>query len=245
MDYKNTYYPENRFGGFTDVDGTISFYTRINALIKADSTVLDIGCGRGEYKEDTVDIRRNLRILKGKCNKIIGIDIDDAARDNPFIDEFKLLQNTEWPVANETVDLCLCDNVIEHVHDVDKFFKEAHRVLKRGGYLCLRTPNIMSYFGLCSKTIFGKKHNKVLAKIQQNRKDKDIFPSFYRCNTKRKISRKYQQYNFDAVVYGYEAEPSYLSFSRIAYAIGVYHQRFAPDIFKVTLFGFGIKKGEQ
>lgn len=146
MDYKNIYYPESRFGGFTDVDGTIAFYTRVNALVKSDSTVLDIGCGRGEYKDDNVDVRRNLRVLKGKCKKVIGLDVNDTARDNPFIDEFKLLQNMEWPVANETVDLCLCDNVIEHVQDIDKFFKEAHRILKWEGLLMLAHPEYHELF---------------------------------------------------------------------------------------------------
>jgi SAM-dependent methyltransferase len=243
MDYKSIYYPESRFGGFTDIDGTIAFYTRVNALLTPDSTILDVGCGRGEnINDDNVGIRRNFRNLRGKCKKVIGIDVDYAARNNPFIDEFKLLQNIEWPLANETIDLCLCDNVIEHVKDIDKFFGEIRRVLKPEGYLCLRTPNILSYFGLCSKIIFPKKHPDALSKVQKDRKHQDIFPTFYRCNTKRKLSRKLKEYNFDAYVYGYEAEPSYLSFSRISYALGVWHQRFAPNAAKITLFGFGIKK---
>lgn len=37
------------------------------------------------------------------------------------------------------------------------------------------------------------------------------------------------------VVYRYEAEPSYLSFSKIAYWIGVLHQKVAPNILKRRL----------
>ena len=48
-----------------------------------------------------------------------------------------------------------------------------------------------------------------------------------------------RKYSFEGVVYGYEAEPSYLSFSKIAYWLGVMHQRFAPGILKPTLFAFG------
>jgi hypothetical protein len=48
---------------------------------------------------------------------------------------------------------------------------------------------------------------------------------------------------FECVVYGYEAEPAYLSFSKIAYFIGVLHQRFAPGFMKSAIFAFGkIKK---
>src|SRR2546422_991874 len=70
------HYPEVKFGGFTDVDGTIAFYTRVNALIGASSTVLDVGCGDGAYATDPVAIRRTVRVLKGRCRRVIGIDVD-------------------------------------------------------------------------------------------------------------------------------------------------------------------------
>jgi len=48
---------------------------------------------------------------------------------------------------------------------------------------------------------------------------------------------------FECVVYGYEAEPSYLSFSKIAYFWGVLHQKVSPGFMKPVIFAFGkIKK---
>jgi hypothetical protein len=47
-----------------------------------------------------------------------------------------------------------------------------------------------------------------------------------------------RRHGFDHVVYGYEAEPSYLHFSRLAYVLGVLHQRFAPGFLKPAIFGF-------
>jgi hypothetical protein len=49
---------------------------------------------------------------------------------------------------------------------------------------------------------------------------------------------------FECVVYGYEAEPSYLSFSKIAYSLGVLHQKFAPQFMKPCIFAFGRLKKE-
>jgi hypothetical protein len=43
----------------------------------------------------------------------------------------------------------------------------------------------------------------------------------------------------ECVVYGYEAEPSYLSFSKIAYLFGVIYQMVAPGFVKSTIFAFG------
>jgi hypothetical protein len=48
-----------------------------------------------------------------------------------------------------------------------------------------------------------------------------------------------RRHGFDHVVYGYEAEPGYLHFSRLAYALGVLHQKFAPRAISPALFAFG------
>ena len=39
------WFPEVGAGGFTSLDGTIEFYTRINALLMPGMTVLDFGGG--------------------------------------------------------------------------------------------------------------------------------------------------------------------------------------------------------
>src|SRR5262249_40689121 len=76
MNNKERFYPETRFGGFTGVDGTVAFFSRVNSLLEPSFVVLDVGCGRGEYRDDPVPLRRNLRILKGKVERVVGIDVD-------------------------------------------------------------------------------------------------------------------------------------------------------------------------
>jgi SAM-dependent methyltransferase len=242
MSFKNDFYPESKFGGFSNVDGTIAFYTRINALITPNSIVLDIGCGRGTYIEDPVTLRRDLRILRGKVIKVIGMDVDPAAKDNPCIDEFRLLDSDKWALKDGSVDLVVCDNVLEHIKDPEHFFQETSRVLRKGGYICIRTPNTLNYMALISRLVPNKYHSRVTAVVQESRKKEDVFPTYYRCNTVGKIRFFLNRCGFENnVVFGYEAEPSYLSFSKVAYWIGVLHQRYAPNIFRVTVVAFGIK----
>ena len=241
MNYMNAFYPESRIGGFTDLDGTIAFYTRVGVLTGPESVVLDVGCGRGEYADDPVAVRRELRIFRGKCAKVIGIDVDPAAEVNPFIDEFHLIESPRWRLDDQSVDTCICDTVLEHVEDPEQFFAEAARVIRPGGHLCLRTPNVLSYFGLFSKLIPNKRHAAVLSKVQTDRAPEDVFPTLYKCNTRARLGAMFRKHRFDASVYGYEAEPSYLSFSKIAYALGVLHQKFAPNALKVSLMAFGRK----
>ena len=88
---KEIFYPESKFGGFTDIDGTIVFYQRVNSLLEKHFVLLDVGCGRGAYGEDTILIKKNLRIFKTKVKKVIGIDIDKAAEKNPFLDELMVI----------------------------------------------------------------------------------------------------------------------------------------------------------
>lgn len=241
-EYQHIYYPESVFGGFTYLDGTIAFYSRVNALLTPTSVVLDVGCGRGEYKDDCVPFRRGLRILKGKCSAVIGIDVEDAGTTNPFLDEFRRIQSKRWPVEDQSVDCCLVDHVVEHIESPHEFFSECARIVKPGGYLCIRTPNAYNYIAILSRLIPNRFHARVLEKAQERRHAKDVFPVFYRCNTRRQLKKALTGLHFDACVSGYEAEPQYLQCSRVAYSLEVLHQRFAPSMFKAVLFAFGRKK---
>jgi len=236
--HRERYYPESKFGGFTSVDGTIAFYSRVNSLLRPEFTCLDVGCGRGEYAEDPVPFRRELRVLKGKAAKVVGIDVDRRAADNPFIDEFHLLAGAKWPIEDDSIDVAVCDNVMEHVGDVDAFFSEAARVIKRSGYLCIRTPNRFSYVGLLSGLIPNRLHARVLKHAQEQRHEEDVFSTFYRCNTRRTMRRALKRHGFDAAVCAYEAEPAYFNFSRWAYLFGVLHQKYAPASIKTNILAF-------
>jgi SAM-dependent methyltransferase len=238
LTHKERFYPESRFGGFTDVDGTIAFYTRAQALVGPMSVVLDVGCGRGAYAEDPVGIRRELRIFKGKVGRVIGIDVDPEAAGNPFLDEFRPLGNGEWPVPDSSIDVAVADCVLEHVADPPSFFENAHRVLSPGGVLCLRTTNAWSYVALAARLVPNRHHAQVTARVQEKRKAEDVFPTLYRCNSVPKLRRALERHGFEGVAYGYEAEPSYLEFSRFAYRIGVLHQRLAPKLLRPALLAF-------
>ena len=99
-----------------------SLFLRIGSLLSSSFTVLDVGCGRGAYADDPIAIRRSLRILKGKVSTVIGIDVDNSAQDNSFIDDFRLIQGESWPIENDSIDLIVCDNVLEHVQNPDRIF---------------------------------------------------------------------------------------------------------------------------
>jgi SAM-dependent methyltransferase len=242
-DLKSRYYPESRFGGYTDLDGTVIFHMRVNSLITTDAVVVDVGCGRGQHQEDSVELRRNLKILKGKCRRVIGIDVDPHACDNPYLDEFRLVsaEAGDFPLPDASADLCVTDYVVEHVRDHRKFFAECHRILKPGGFLCIRTTNVLSYVGLAAFLTPNRLHARVVEWAQRGRQARDVFPTQYGVNTRGRLARALKQAGFDCSVYTHDPEPSYLSRSRLAYHFGVLYQRYAPRTFGLVLFAFARK----
>lgn len=235
------WYPEKRFGGFTHVDGTVAFYERVNGMLQPQSVVLDLGCGRGVGVEDAVPWRSALRNFKGRCKLVIGADVDPAAATNPTIDQFCVIVDGRVQVPDEHVDLCIADFVLEHVQDVDAFFSEAVRVLRPGGFLCLRTPNVWNYMGIASRLIPNQLHVRVLGRVQPDRAEEDVFPTVYRCNSVRRLRNAFARHGLDGVVLTQESEPAYLSFSKILYALAVFHQRHAPPPIRRMLLAYARK----
>ena len=237
-------YPEIRFGGFSSVDGTVAFYSRVNALLQPEAVVLDVGCGRGLGSEDPVPFRRRLRTLRGKCRRVIGIDLSPEGERNPGLDEFRLIDGPDrpWPVPSASIDLCLADHVLEHVGDPDAFLAECRRALRPGGCLCVRTPNALSYAGAAARLIPNRLHARVLRRIQPERKEEDVFPTCLACNTAGRLRRALARHGFDACVCGHEDEMSYLAFSRPAFAAGRLIRAVTPAAFRSILFGFGRKR---
>jgi SAM-dependent methyltransferase len=233
-------YPESRFGGFSDVDGTILFYARVHALLRSDMTVLDVGCGRGAgLLDDPIPFRRELRKIRGKCRIIIGIDVDSSAAQNPGIDEFRPISTgLAWPISDASIDLIVSDFVLEHIDDPTSYFAEVARVLRPGGAFCARTSNRIGYVGLLARLIPKRSHVRILRAVQKDRDPIDIFPANYRVNTVWKVRKALDQAKLDGIGYGYEGEPSYLQFSAPLYKLGKYLHAIMPPFMRTCLFVF-------
>ena len=112
----------------------------------------DLAEFQGLAAQDPVPMRRWLATLRGRARRVIGIDVDPEAAENPLVDEFhQITPGASWPLADASVDLAVSNSVLEHVDDPDLFFSELRRVLRPGGHLCLRTTNVFSYFGLAAR----------------------------------------------------------------------------------------------
>ncbi|MFI5063147.1 MAG: class I SAM-dependent methyltransferase [Streptosporangiales bacterium] len=243
LDPRARYFPESQFGGYSDIDQLVVFYTRVRSLLEPSFTVLDIGCGRGKHAEERT-ARTDLKILNGRCKKVIGIDVNPAAHDNPFVDEFHLVDaSSRWPIPDASVDLAVSDYVMEHVENPDLFLAECRRVIRPGGYLCMRTTNALSYFGIAARVIPNRYHPAIVQRSYINpRKEEDVFPTRFRCNTVHAVRQALGRHGFQHCVYGYQSDPAHFGFSRALYFLGVMHQRLAPRRIRTAIFVFARRR---
>lgn len=233
-------YPETAVGGFSSVDGTIQFFTRVNALLRSDMKVLDLGAGRGEYAtDDPVDYRRKLRNLRGKVSAVIGTDVSEAVLSNPAIDVAHVVKADErWPLDDKSIDLIVSDYTFEHLSDPGHVVAEIERVLKAGGWVCARTPNKWGYNAIGARLIPNSLHERVLRILQPDRKPIDIFPTEFRLNTRKAIARYFDSSRWDLWAYTWNAEPAYFGRSVLAWWLAKTMFRFTPQSLGSTWFIF-------
>ena len=94
----------------------------------AKGKLLDIGSGEKPYA----------KMIKPYVIEHVGLDHKNTLHDKSRIDLFGTAYDI--PTKDESFDTVLCTAVLEHLEEPDKAIKEAHRVLKRGGYAIYAVP---------------------------------------------------------------------------------------------------------
>jgi len=103
-----------------------------NLKIKTGDTVLEVGCGKGAFKD---------RI---KCKKYVGLEFSDSAvkQANLFGRDVRAQSIEEHADENAGVYDVVCSfQVLEHTSDPNSFIKSCVKALKPGGTLILTVPS--------------------------------------------------------------------------------------------------------
>ena len=114
-------------------------YKKMNAILDKlpKGKILEIGCSSGEF----------LANLKKKGWQVKGLEISEKsaqkARDKG-VDVTVHDANKKLPIEDNSFDVVVSGETIEHLFEDVDFLDECYRVLKKGGILIITTPNLTS-----------------------------------------------------------------------------------------------------
>jgi SAM-dependent methyltransferase len=115
------------------------FYASLILLIchiRFGKHVIEVGSGIGNG------------VLGASPRNVIGLDINPIAIDFCKTKGLKadlIKENGDFPIKENSVDVCVLDNVLEHIEYPKKTLDECYRVLKEHGGLVIVVPGMRGY----------------------------------------------------------------------------------------------------
>jgi SAM-dependent methyltransferase len=127
-EYAASYYEEDHKRWFEHPN--VALFKRIAAIIPHDASVLDVGCGRGDFLRFVRTTRPDLRLTG------IDLTVNDSAEGIRFFQGDFFHSETGGPF-----DVVVSLAVIEHVQDVTDFVGRLRELAKPGGTVAVMTLN--------------------------------------------------------------------------------------------------------
>jgi len=168
-------YPEPR----TKYDYTLDLVRKsVDELSEKDRVVVfDAGCGH----KSKIDFHDNAKVI------FIGADmvLDDVKENTDINFGFKGDLNY-IPLKDNSVDVIFSNMVLEHLFEPELFFREASRVLTKGGVLIFSTPCIYNVVVVINRLLPDFLSEK-LGTLLTGEAEDDIFPTAYKANSIKQI----------------------------------------------------------
>ncbi|MBI5116961.1 class I SAM-dependent methyltransferase [Candidatus Poribacteria bacterium] len=165
----------------------------LQTRVRPNSVWLDVGCGHHvlpvwNSTEENAIVR--------SCRMVVGVDRDLGSLENHKSISFRAVGDiSNLPFRNGVIDLVTANMVVEHLQKPERQFEEINRVLRGDGVFLMHTMNALGYTTLFSR-IIPWPLKKILAGIIEGRLEKDIFPTYYKTNSERRIRIIAAQTNF-------------------------------------------------
>lgn len=204
------------YSAYEDLWDVKLFRNEVISSLRPGVRVLDVGAGRGALKELS---------FRGMGAEIWGVDVDPAVLTNPNLDKaFVTSASALTGVENQSIDVVISCNVLEHVSDPKALLGEIRRVLKPGGVFLAKTPNKFHYMPLVASLTpiwFHRLYNR-----WRGREEVDTFPTRYLLNSRRAVARMAESVGLEVDrLWTVEGRPEYLRLTPPTYLIGWIYER--------------------
>lgn len=211
------YYPTMP-GGERFRDGNSPFYNWLRSSLSPHDRVLNIGAGA----TPTQAVRR----LGGGVAKLAGVDVEPSVLGNEDLDEAHLIDGVHLPYPEAYFDAAYSDWTMEHVEHPDLLLREIHRVLRPGASYWFKTSNLHHYVTFVSAVTPHRFHDWLLRTSGIITGTQRPWPTYYRSNTRARVLTLASRAGFcQCELRMVEPEPTYLTFSRLAFLLGVGYER--------------------
>lgn len=178
--------------------------------------LLDAGCGR------------YLRVCKEFAGiaEVVGIDLETTLETRNDRSPFGVRGDLDrLPFPSGHFDLIITRQVVEHLADPPRVFREFCRVVKPGGKVIVVTPNKHDYVSVIAAATPYMFHRALVSRLFLVPAD-DVFPTLYRANTISALGKALKSAGFvETEFHAVNHYPAYLMISPILFRLGVLYER--------------------
>jgi SAM-dependent methyltransferase len=171
-------------------EDTYLVYSRtLSRLVRPSIRWLDAGCGR-KILEPYLHIDE--KELVQKASLAVGCDTFLTSLQRHWsLKNIVSCDLDRMPFRDRSFDLVTLNMVAEHLLQPERTFSEIARVLDSDGRLLIQTPSASSYDIKLIRLgwkIIPKRVGFAMVRFLEDREPPDVFPTFYRANTRRQLS---------------------------------------------------------
>jgi len=192
------------------------FREEVVRLLSADSVVLDIGCGREALF---------LRSLLPYAGTAYGIDLEIA---ETCVDGRMTTMHGDAaviPLPDQSVDVITMVNVVEHLPEPGRVFRQCRRVLKPGGALLMVAPCNL-YWPIALGRVIPHRLRQWANVVATGTQCEDTFPAYYRANSERALRRIASCSGLSVIRIRHLLDhPAYFMFSTLVYRCAIVVER--------------------
>lgn len=191
----------------------IAYAQLLGEIVPEGAAWLDAGCGHQVFKLNSAS--QEAEII-ARTRLAVGCDLGLQA-----LSTHRTLRTTvcadlrQLPFATQAFDIMTLNYVAEHLEEPERTFAEMARLLRPEGMLVVVTPNSLGYF--VRLTRFGRMFlpESLVRKfilLREFRQPEDVFPTFYRANTRVDLVRQMEQAGLKEVSFRMIKDPAVFNF---------------------------------